>query len=351
MSSREDNFGGEAGGHHDEAIERAAIEWLCERDAGFAPGRAEAFAAWRAVDPRHEHAVAEAEATFALVEAEMPGAAAAIAARARAPEADSRVVRFPLRRALAWAGGLAAAGLLVAFWPAATVPTPPRAQQVVTEAGPPQIVPLEDGSILDVNANSRLEVQLTAGERRIVLASGEAHFVVAPDRARPFVVYAAGTRVRAVGTAFNVAIGPEGVEVVVVEGKVAVNRAQQSGADEAAAAPAPIVGAGQRAWLEAAATTAAPRVEAIDAEQIDRRLAWRKRVESFPDIALRELVERFNRVNVTRLVIEDASLAEYRLGGTFELDRVEAFVSMLERAGDIAAERRADHTIALRRAR
>ena len=38
----------------DDAIETAAAEWLCERDERFAPGRAEAFAAWRAVDPRHD---------------------------------------------------------------------------------------------------------------------------------------------------------------------------------------------------------------------------------------------------------------------------------------------------------
>lgn len=333
------------------AMERAAIEWLCERDAGFAPGRAEAFAAWRARDPRHEQATAEAEAAFALVEAEMPGAAGAIAARTQAAELESRGARFPRWRALAWAGGLAAAGLLVVFWPSPLVEPALVPQQVVTAAGPPQLVPLADGSILDVNSHSRLEVQLTAGERRVVLASGEAHFVVAPDPARPFVVYAAGTRVRAVGTAFNVAIGSEGVEVVVVEGRVAVNRATESSAGEATGVVAPIVAAGQRAWVEAAGNAAPLLVEALDAGQIDRRLAWRKRIESFPDVTLRELVERFNRVNVTRLVIEDASLAEYRLGGTFELDRVEAFVSMLERAGDIAAERRADHTIALRRAR
>lgn len=345
----EDGAGPEA--RDDEAIARAAIEWLCERDAGFAPGRAEAFAAWRAGDPRHEHATAQAEAAFALVEAEMPGAAAAIAARTQEEEAGPRLARFPRRRALAWAGALAAAGLLVVFWPSPIVEPVVIPQQVVTAAGPPQLVPLADGSILDVNSHSRLEVQLTAGERRVVLASGEAHFVVAPDPARPFVVYAAGARVRAVGTAFNVAIGSEGVEVVVVEGRVAVNRAAESGGGDAAGVGAPIVAAGQRAWVGAAGNAAPPRVEAIDAGQLDRRLAWRKRIESFPDITLRELVERFNRVNVMRLVIEDASLADYRLGGTFELDRVETFVSMLERAGDIAAERRADHTIALRRAR
>lgn len=344
----EDGAGPEA--RDREAIARAAIEWLCERDAGFAPGRAEAFAAWRAGDPRHEQASAEAEAAFALVEAEMPGAAAAIAARTQDAEAAPRLVRFP-RRALAWAGALAAAGLLAVFWPSRIVDPAVIPQQVVTADGPPRLIPLADGSILDVNSHSRLEVQLTAGERRVVLASGEAHFVVAPDPARPFVVYAAGTRVRAVGTAFNVAIGSEGVEVVVIEGRVAVNRAAESGRGEAAGAGAPIVAAGQRAWIGAAGKAAPPRVEAIDAGQLDRRLAWRKRIESFPDVTLRELVERFNRVNVTRLVIEDDSLAEYRLGGTFELDRVEAFVSMLERAGDIAAERRSDHTIALRRAR
>ena len=46
----------------DAAIEAAAVSWLCERDDGFAPERATAFAVWCAADPRHRAAVAKRNA-------------------------------------------------------------------------------------------------------------------------------------------------------------------------------------------------------------------------------------------------------------------------------------------------
>ena len=51
----------------DDAIDTAAATWLCEQDEGFAPGRAAAFAAWCAADPRHAAAIARAEATLSLL--------------------------------------------------------------------------------------------------------------------------------------------------------------------------------------------------------------------------------------------------------------------------------------------
>ena len=64
----------------DDAIETAAAEWLCERDEGFAPGRAQAFAAWRSADPRHGTAIAETERAMELL-AEMPEVRAPLEAR------------------------------------------------------------------------------------------------------------------------------------------------------------------------------------------------------------------------------------------------------------------------------
>lgn len=326
-----------AGGREEpeeEAMERTAFAWLCERDAGFAPGRAEAFAAWCQEDPRHAEAVARAREVAEFMERELP----AVARLLPAPEPEPRhVVRVrPAFPALAWAAALAIAGVLT-FW-AVRSAAEVTVERVATEAGPPQLVALADGSRVDVNAESRLEVRLTPRERRVELERGEAHFIVAPDADRPFIVTAGGATVRAIGTAFTVAIGPDGTEVVVVEGTVAVG----------STAGAPRVTAGERAWL---AGDGGARIEPLPADQADRRLAWRRRVESFPDVPLVELVARFNQVNGLRLLIEDTSLASYRIGGTFELDRVDAFVRLLEREGDIVAERRADHTIVLRRAR
>ena len=52
----------------DDALDHEAAAWLCERDEGFKAGRAQAFAVWRARDPRHQAAVARVERTLALLD-------------------------------------------------------------------------------------------------------------------------------------------------------------------------------------------------------------------------------------------------------------------------------------------
>ncbi|MBI4626652.1 MAG: FecR domain-containing protein [Verrucomicrobia bacterium] len=55
------------------------------------------------------------------------------------------------------------------------------------------------------------------------LARGKAHFTVAKNPSRPFVVSAGGGDVQAVGTVFNIRLRSEAIEVFVTEGKVQVD--------------------------------------------------------------------------------------------------------------------------------
>ena len=79
---------------------------------------------------------------------------------------------------------------------------------------------LRDGSRVTLDADSALNVDFTPDHRSLRLARGEAFFQVAKDPARPFVVSASGTRVRAIGTEFDVRIGDRRMVVAVVEGAV-----------------------------------------------------------------------------------------------------------------------------------
>ncbi|WP_447414957.1 FecR family protein, partial [Clostridium perfringens] len=59
-------------------------------------------------------------------------------------------------------------------------------------------------------------------QRFVRMLKGEAHFDVAHNPARPFIVKAGDSTLRAVGTAFNVRLRPELTELTVIEGRVAV---------------------------------------------------------------------------------------------------------------------------------
>ena len=156
----------------DDAIETAAAEWLVERDAGFAPGRASAFAAWCAADPRHEAAVLRTECALDLI-GEMPAIRAPLAARLAE---ETKIVRPAFFRVPGWSAGLAAALTLAAvvWW---TFPSPaPATQHYATAPTRQQQVALVDGSVMNLNVSTDVQVALTPAARRVTLTAGEAHF-------------------------------------------------------------------------------------------------------------------------------------------------------------------------------
>jgi len=336
------------------AIEDAAITWLTERDDGFSPAREREFAQWLRADPRHAATVARLEQTLGLL-GELPAfrseintafdrAAPVLAfppASVKQPALAPR--RWP--RALAWAG-LAAALVVSSFVGWRALRPPPTIHYTTTVAGYER-ARLDDGSTLELNAASAVRVQFTAAERHVKLESGEAHFAVAHDTARPFIVSAGGIAVRAVGTAFNVRYATGGdIEVTVTEGKVRIG---QSGPASAAAESAPLVSAGQRIVLPHHAPP--PTVEHVDPATLRAALAWQSRLADFAEAPLADVIARFNARSRIQLLIADETLADRRIGGTFALDEAEAFVRLLERDGEIIGERRGETEIHLRRAR
>jgi transmembrane sensor len=333
-------------------IEDAAIDWLTERDDGFSAAREREFAQWLRADPRHAAAVTRLEQTLGLLN-ELPEFRAELNTtfdRAAPVVPFSPSVDVPPARKLRWRprwlawGGIAAALAVTAITVWRVLPRPAELYYATTVAGY-QRARLVDGSTIELNSASALRVQFTAAERHVQLDAGEAHFAVAHDIARPFVVSAGGVFVRAVGTAFNVRIAPDGeVEVIVTDGKVRVG---QGRADTATGAP--IVAAGERIVL--LKQVPPPVVEKVTPETMRSALAWQERLARFDDAPLSDVVARFNARNVVQIVLADAELGRRPIGGTFPLDEAEAFVRVLELQGEIVAERRDEREILIRRAR
>ena len=339
------------------AIEGAAIAWLTERDDGFSPAREREFAQWLRADPRHAATVARLEQTLGLLGAlpefrsEINTAfdrAALVVAFPPATTEQPTLTPAPRRwsRTFAWAG-LAAALAFGSFlgWHALR---PPATIHYTTTVAGYERARLDDGSTLELNAASAARVQFTAAERRVELTNGEAHFAVAHDTARPFIVNAGGIAVRAVGTAFNVRYTDAGaIEVTVTEGKVAVSGTER--VDPDALSNAIFVTAGQRIVLPRHAPP--PTVEQVDPATLRAALAWQSRLADFAEAPLADVIARFNTRSRIQLFIADETLADRRIGGTFALDESEAFVRLLERDGEIIGERRGETEIHLRRTR
>jgi transmembrane sensor len=333
------------------SFEDAAITWLIERDEGLSPARQRELVRWLAADPRHSAALARLEHTSRLL-GEIPSFRAELnlafdrtALIVPFPSAPSPVLTVRRRRSrgLVWAGVAAALALAITLgWPSLR---PREEARYATTVSSYERAVLDDGSTLELNAATAVRVQFTAAERRVRIDSGEAHFAVAHDTARPFVVNAGDVSVRAVGTAFNVRYAPDGVvEVTVTEGKVRIGRSGPGVPDIA-----PLVAAGER--LVVSKHTPASTVEKIAPEILRASLAWQSPLANFDGTPLAAVLERFNARSHVKLVLDDPELGLRPIGGSFALDEAEAFVRLITLNGEIGAERRGEREILLRRAR
>lgn len=281
-------------------VDDKAAAWavrLEARDLDDAERRA--FEAWCAAHPRHRGALLRAQAGLRLMD-------------------QARVVKDVLpaagkprarpRRAFALAGGLAAAAL------AAVVVLLTSPGELRTQVGEQRRVALQDGSVALINTDSRLAVSFDDSRRRISLKRGEAWFKVAKDTGRPFVVDAGQVHVRATGTAFSVRRDPDGVRVVVTEGRVL------AWSDGSANKPVPVV-AGQQALI-AEGAPAPPKVFASKGDDV---LAWRRGEIILSGQTIAAAAAEFNRYNQQKIVLGRDAPTQATMVGYFLIDDPKAF--------------------------
>lgn len=324
-------------------IEQQAADWLAlieERE--LMPAEAAAFAAWRAADPKHEAAVEELQTAWHTFDrlraypcAERQSGDPDILVRARP-------VYYRPAVALTAAASLALASVL--WWGSWRAADRSSAIVAATPAALATTLTLPDGSEVEFREGSEVVPIFTADERRVRLVRGEAHFSVAKNPNRPFIVEANGISVRAVGTAFNVRLATSGVEVLVTEGTVQVGP-PSPGTSEAV----PILVAGQRALVETAPMAAAAVVETLAPVEIDHALAWQTSRLVFEATPLADVLAQFNRHTPQRIVLRDPTLAALPVSGRFRAGNIESFLELLEKGLGVAVERRGGE-ISLRRA-
>lgn len=194
---------------------------------------------------------------------------------------------------------------------------------------------LSDGTRATLSGDSRIEVAMSRGERRIVLTRGEAFFEAAKDRQRPFVVDANTRRVVAVGTRFAVRRDGPDLRVVVTEGLVRLESASSQGQPPAPTALLP-------AGSSALATRSGVLVRAGTVAEAERALDWRGGYLHFDDTPLAEAAAEFNRYSGRTLLMGDDATAALRIGGNFRWSNVDGFVRLLEQGFDVRVERRGE---------
>lgn len=192
-----------------ELVEQAAA-WLVRLDAGECPP--DEFTAWVDAAPEHAAAVNSLQHMLGRFHQAPPGPTRAALDAARAKG------RPPVVTALALC-----AMLLVPAWTLWQVAPPGYLlADVRTGTGEWLERRLDDGSLVQLNGRSAVDLQFDARQRTLRLVQGEILVEVAADSARPFVVKTAFGEIRALGTRFIVRQDEQATVLLMVESKTAV---------------------------------------------------------------------------------------------------------------------------------
>lgn len=203
-----------------------------------------------------------------------------------------------------------------------------------TPVGGRRVIPLEDGSRVELNTASSVRTSITGESRRVWLDKGEAYFDVAHLPGRPFVVHAGSRTITVLGTRFSVRLEGEKVTVSVAEGSVRVANGEE-------VTPATVIAAGDIAIAAGPSTLLTAKSE----ERVENALSWREGLLSFDQTRLRDVAAEFNRYNRKPIVVNGRVAAEIRIGGVFPASDAEAFVRLLRDAYELRVEQREDAVV------
>ena len=159
--------------------------------------------------------------------------------------------------------------------------------ELVSRYNPPgqkSKIQLPDGSIIFLNADSRVEYPVDFTKNRQVKLEGEAYFAVAKDSLHPFTVESQGIHTSVLGTTFNISTFPEDgkVQVTLLTGKV---KLEKSGAKEAI-----VMNPGEEALL-----SQAEEGHILRQVEVGKRISWTSGVLEFEDAPFLQMVEILER--------------------------------------------------------
>lgn len=296
------------------AIAEQAVGWFVRRDAGTLPAAdARAFEHWLA-SPIHAAAYRAVERDWAAL-----NGFDAATRRDTAIRAFSGSPRRSRRHGLA----LVAASLLIVIGLWWTGFPGLLLADHRTALGERKTVALADGSRIELNTDTALDIAINADRRQIRLLRGEAIFHAAPDAARPFVVSVAQGTVTALGTVFVVRRTDADVQVAAIEHRIAV----------AASAQSQVLNPGEAVAYDAAGLGLLRRVDP------ELATSWRYGKLVFEQKPLGEVVAELARYRPGLLYLRGAGLADRAVSGVVDLGNIDIAVDHIARSLGLDVQR------------
>lgn len=214
------------------------------------------------------------------------------------------------------------------------MPSASSSLSYTTMIGERRVLPLADGSTLEMNTETAVKLHFTATGREVTLLTGEAFFNVVHDPVRPFSVRVGPISVQDLGTTFSVRTNSHETVISVFEGtvrlrgslplKMAPGASMESARTFSGMDVTRASSATARLVLRGKISSVEVQITALSAHELDRRMAWtRGELVIEPPEPLGEIVQELNRYHRRQLVLGDPTLATVRLGGVFDTSRAD----------------------------
>lgn len=290
------------------AVLHQAAQWLVRMDDEPDAAEQEAFRAWLNSDPAHVQAVQALQGSLAPLR-ELPRAPV----RAALGSVTARSTGRRGLKALAVAVMLALpAGLALQQFPPGYL-----LADIHTGVGEWSSQQLPDGSRIQLDGRSAVDLQFDTGTRTLRLLGGEILVDVAKDPARPFIVVTEHGSVRALGTRFVVERLGDSTRLAMIESTTQVS----SGGDRVN------VGAGQQVQFDARGIRPPQTVDGVGLEQ-----AWSQHQLVIREQPLNEVLERLARHHHGYLSYDAKALAGLKVSAVLPADDSERALRLLARS-------------------
>jgi transmembrane sensor len=347
--------------HSTSDIRTEACAWIAQLESGdLKPADVDAFREWIQRSPRHASEIRQLARLSGDLNV-LTDMAAPLREAAQHYQAITGSGPVRWRPALPWAAAFGAVFMavmaVVLLRPSAESPAQQWPLFLTTGVGEYLEKQLPDGSLVELNTNSRIEVSYTPDGRTVRLLEGEVLFTVETDPKRPFLVIAGDKSIEAVGTAFLVRHDAASFEVTVTKGRVRLenfvvpakfdNRTPGDSVDTVNKDLGPgfpeepiFLRAGQRfasLSLDIMQAPVPPSVEPITQSDLRRKLAWQEGLLEFSDTPLETVIREVSRHTTLKIEISDPALRVLKFGGMFRTGDTEPLFKALENAYDIHA--------------
>lgn len=194
---------------------------------------------------------------------------------------------------------------------------------LITPQGGEYTVTLPDGSLVRLNADSRLDIaeDFMEGDDRVVYLSGEAYFEVEPMPDKPFRVQAGTASIEVLGTHFNVESYPENqhVKATLIEGRIAIAKADQQR----------ILAPGEQALI----LDGSPEILIDKGVNTEVELAWTQGYFAFNDDRIDVLLQDIARWYQIEVRYPDGVPNKRLTGKIGKSSQIDEVLQMLEYAG------------------